>query len=121
MAPAVLLLTGIILRTQAAAGFFTGTQLLHDCASTNPAEAADCLGYITGIADAIGTAQPLLHDRFGIPPVVCVGPDVTRGHLREVVVAHLRETPAQQPEEAGRLVVEALMATFPCPDKSGPL
>jgi hypothetical protein len=116
MAAPTVLFAGAILAAAPAGSFMTGQQLLAACGSANIFESADCLGYITGIADAVGAFQPVLGERFAVPAVVCLRAGVTRGELRSVVVAHLREEPAREAASASALVVEALMQTYPCGD-----
>ena len=108
------LLAGAILAATPAGSFFTGRQLLAACDSRNLFETADCLGYITGIADALGAFQPVLGTRFAVPPVVCLPAGITRGTLRDVAVTHLRQAAARDGQSASALVVEALMQSYPC-------
>jgi hypothetical protein len=114
MAAPTVLLAGAILAAAPAGSFLTGQQLLAACGSANIFESADCLGYITGIADAVGAFQPVLGERFAVPAIVCLQAGITRGELRTVVVAHLRQEAARDATSASALVVEALMQIYPC-------
>ncbi len=112
------LLAGAILAAAPAGSFFSGRQLLAACNSHNLFESADCLGYITGIADALGAFQPVLGARFAVPSVVCLPAGITRGALRDVAVAHLRQAAARDGMSASALAVEALTQSYPC-DEGG--
>ncbi len=107
----------LLLQVQTSGSYLTGAALLRACTSAAAFDRADCLGYVTGIADAIGAAQPVLRDRFAIPATVCVPPGTTRARLRDIAVAHLRQADAGA--GAGAVVVEALMHAFPCPGTEG--
>jgi len=88
--------------------FFSGNHLLAECESRDASSRIDCLGYTSGAADA---AQ----GRFYCPP-----DGVTRGQVRDVVIAHLRANAAQRHLTADVLVALALRDVWPCAPRATP-
>ncbi len=119
MPPVALLASSLLLHVQMSGSFVTGADLLNECTSAVPVRMSDCLGYVTGIADAIGAAEPVLRERFGIPAVICLPAGTRRGEIKDAVVARLRAAPAQNSQGAGFLVTQALMKTWPCSGMEG--
>lgn len=90
------------LSTAAAGEFISGNTLLADCRSTSAVARMDCLGYVTGVHDAL----------YGV--TICSPQGVTRGQLRDVVVQALASRPEALHRSADRLVGAALAAAWPC-------
>jgi hypothetical protein len=85
-----------------AAEFFDGNRLLAQCQSERLVDWADCLGYISGVHDALVTVS------------FCTPSGATRGQIRDVVVAALIGAPAVRHHSADRIVTGALRAAWPC-------
>ncbi len=97
-----LLLTAALLAAPVHAEFFTGNILLSKCQSADAGDRFDCLGYISGAADA---AQ---HRSY------CPPDTATRGQIRDIVVAALIRHPAIRSETADVIVAAALGSVWPC-------
>lgn len=100
-----LLLAAIItiaLSSPARAEFHTGNSLLSLCNSMEITDRFDCLGYTTGVSDA---AQW----RHFCPPE-----GITRGQIRDIIVAYLRQNPDVRHKTADILAAIALARVWPC-------
>lgn len=95
------------LAAPAHAEFWLGNTLLARCESFEMADKMDCLGYITGAADA---AQW----RSYCPPSV-----VNRGQIQDIVVTFLRQNPDIRHQTADILVATALRRVWPCANRQG--
>ena len=92
-------------------GFLSGNRLLDIC---DQSHSALCIGYIAGIADAMGTS---LAD--GSHPAVagwqaCFPQGVSGGQVRDVAINYLQAHPEQRQLSAASLVAHALSEAFPC-------
>jgi hypothetical protein len=103
-----LLLTAALLAAPVHAEFFTGNILLAKCQSPDINDRLDCLGYITGAADA---AQ---HRRY------CPPDTVTRGQIRDIVIAAMLRAPDIRHETADIIVAAALGNVWPCAPRATP-
>jgi hypothetical protein len=90
------------------AEFFTGNTLLAKCQSADLGDRYDCLGYISGAADA---AQ----HRSYCPPATA-----TRGQIRDIVVAVMLRAPDIRHETADVIVAAALGQVWPCAPRQTP-
>ena len=88
--------------------FYTGNDLRSRCSDTSPYQAGLCMGFVTGIADAMGIAAFLGGRRACIPLAA------TEGQALDVVKRFLEQHPAEPQEEAVSLVAQALSEAFPC-------
>ena len=88
--------------------FYTGNDLRSRCSDTSPYQAGLCMGFVTGIADAMGIAAILGGRRACIPLAA------TEGQALDVVKRFLEQHPAEPQEEAVSLVAQALSEAFPC-------
>lgn len=98
------------LAAPAHAEFFLGNTLLARCESFETVETMDCLGYITGAADAAQWRS------------YCPPDGINRGQIRDVVVAFLRQNPDIRHQTADLLVAAALRRVWPCatrPNRGG--
>ncbi len=91
--------------------FIDGVDLLNRC--LDPEEGpyvtrGYCMGYISGIADAMGAGSHI------VGYAACFPEGVTVGDLRDVVVRWLSDNPQELPNNAEELVAEAFSASFPC-------
>lgn len=88
--------------------FVSGEQIIEYCtAPKGDVQRTDCLGYVTGIADALSRG-----------PVgnisACVPPHVTRHQMRDAVVKWLAANPQLRHFAASSLVATALAKSYPC-------
>ncbi|MCW5770926.1 MAG: hypothetical protein KIT16_04760 [Rhodospirillaceae bacterium] len=88
--------------------FLSTPEFIRLCtASTNAVERQDCLGYISGVADALdGNALDGIR--------ACLPEAVTRKQLRDIVVEWLQANPQLRRFRAASLVATALAKKFPC-------
>jgi Rap1a immunity proteins len=99
----------------ARAVFMNGNELYHDCSEENSDKPQGqqmymlCLGYISGIADGIETAE------IGNRHLVCAPGEATVGQLVDIVKKYLHDHPETRHRAAGVLVFLALVQAFPCP------
>jgi hypothetical protein len=93
---------------EAAAAFVTGNQLLSACQSSATIERMDCLGYVSAIADTLGSGGQIQ----GIK--ACLPPTVTRGQAQDVVVQWLLNNAAHRHHAAPVLTAAAFAGAFPC-------
>ena len=104
---ALALLTACVVSTGAGAGFKDGNKLFAECTSPiSSLSYGDCLGYVQGVSDALGTVV-----------VGCVPNGVKLSQVKNVVVEHLRKNPAERHTAAAALTIAAIMEAW-CPLKS---
>ena len=94
----------------AAAGFLSGNDLYDMCQATSSDQVrtADCLGYVTAVADVL-SRQSIEGFRACIPSV-----GVDRGQLKDEVATWLKEHPENRQYVASSLAAAALAQAFPC-------
>ena len=83
----------------------TGNDLVAACTSAKPLEYGMCVGYISGVVDGF-----LVADRA----TVCIPAGLTRGQLRDVVVAGIADSPRDSAQEGYVVTLLALSRAFPC-------
>jgi len=82
--------------------FFTGNTLFRICSSGEFADIMDCLGYTTGASDAAQWRH------------FCPSEGITRGQIRDIVFAYLRDNPEVRNQTADLIVAAALKRVWPC-------
>lgn len=100
--------------TPAVAVFFTGNDILARCQSSELNVWADCLGYVSAIADTLAGGNTISGYR------ACPSRNVTRGQVRDVVVSWLIANPASRHFTANSVTAAALSVAFPCSTSSPP-
>lgn len=110
---ATVLAAAMLSASPASAGFVTGAQLMEICkaaeqGSGNPLLAAECLGFITGVADTFDCVETLHGFTWNAKS------DVTQTQLVKTVTAWLEQHHAALAYEADGLVGAALSEAFPC-------
>jgi hypothetical protein len=103
-------------------GFVKGTRLLDRCQLETVVSRTFCLGYIVGVADAIGLTQAMQHENTTGTPVwqqtaVCFPQNVQGTQVRDIVVKFLIEYPERRDDPAAELVLVALVKAWGCPAK----
>lgn len=88
--------------------FETGNSLLEKCKS-GMSGAVNCLGYVTGIADAMAAGNSVNN------ATACFPKDVTPGKVQDLVIDYLEKNPDKRGYAAAGLVSAALHESFPCP------
>ncbi len=75
-----------------------------------------CQGYIVGVANAFVTLEPFARKGSDDPnsPLLCLAPDAGRVELQGAVTKYLSEHPQELSKEASSVVIDALMAAYPC-------
>jgi hypothetical protein len=92
--------------------FFSGNQLLNDCADANNQR---CTVYIEGVFDALSAAQHFVQ-LWALKRVCIAFPIGASGQqVRDIVTWWLQANPAMRHEGAGGLVRTALSEAWPCP------
>ncbi len=87
----------------------SGNDLLELCTSENETVSiALCYGFIAGLLSRDRLAGAISKGS----QIVCLPDSVTRGQMREVIVAFLRSHPEKRHFDAGGLALEALEAAF---------
>jgi len=97
----------ILVTAPAHAEFMDGDKLLATCKSSVPIEIADCFGYTTGVFDALSNA------------LICSPDGITRGQVRDIVVAYLQSKPEERHKTADVLIGNVLSALWPCRRPTG--
>lgn len=94
----------------------TGNDLQGYCTDARPGADGFCFGYIIGAID--GLISGVRHTGTGATPAdvlgICIPNGVTKGQIRDVVLAFLTDHPEKRHEVAPVLVRGALAAAFPC-------
>jgi hypothetical protein len=83
----------------------TGRDLLAACTSAKALDYGMCVGYINGVIDGF-----LVTDRTSI----CMPVGVTRGQLRDVVLAGITRSPKESEQEPYVAALLAVSRAFPC-------
>ena len=86
--------------------FLSGNQLHENCSSTSLADKQECIGYVIGVLDALGS---LPKPMFCIPLEV-----VSRQQVSDVVRRWLENHPEKRHYAANSLVFHAISQAFPC-------
>jgi hypothetical protein len=95
----------------AGATFLDGDTLHAWCLSENVGDQETCLGYVTGVADALSAAQ----ERYpAAPKEVCL-PEIDAKEAVDTVRQYLLVHPRTGSSAGADLVAAALAAGFPCP------
>jgi hypothetical protein len=105
----ILLLGGLAAPAAAKSGrLLTSDELIRLCATPDDrSEKEDCLGYVTGVADAL--------DGNAIDGIrACVPADVSRKQVRDAVVTWLKSNPQLHRFRAASLVATAIAKAYPC-------
>lgn len=87
----------------------TGRDLLAACTSAQALDYGMCVGYINGVVDGF-----LVTDRTSI----CLPAGVTRGQLRDVVLAGITSSPRESEQEPYVAALLAMSRAFPCQKKA---
>ena len=104
-----LLLSGLTLGI-ARADFQTGGTLLQNCAKADDDVAlAYCIGYMTGIADAIGNGDEEISYWQA-----CLPEETTQGEIFEKLKAWLADHPQNADVAASDNIAQGLAALYPC-------
>jgi hypothetical protein len=115
---AALLLT-VAIASESRAQWLTGNDLERMCNTDaqnladpqNLFAAMECLGYVSGVADAVDQENA----PAGVP--ACFATKITRKQLMAVVKKYLADHPDQWQHPAFRLAAAAIVEAFPCPGK----
>lgn len=92
-------------KADANTSFMTGASLLDECSSI--VGEADCIGYVSGIADVLGN-DSVSGWR------ACIPADVTRGRRAEITMEFLSGNAAMRQFPGAGLVARAFASAFPC-------
>lgn len=109
---AVLVITAVAFGPASAAEV-SGQQLLSLCAAgmagaDHPVEAAECTGFIAGVADTFDCAEANHGARWNSKA------DVPESELAGLVIQYIQSHPQALESDAHRLVGQALAAAYPC-------
>ena len=110
--PLLLIAMMIASGTSANSGaWLTGDELLSACSDKkNDYKQGLCVGYVLGAADGT-TIWQLWKD---LSSNICVPGDVEVGEVVDAVIAHLEDNPRDLHFDASSVVLNALIATYPC-------
>ena len=103
----VVFLTCAVMTPWAQASFISGNELLASCQDKNIFSQGDCIGFTSGISDAM--AWNVLNGS-----TACVPNQATRGQVRDIAVQFLVKHPELRHHTASYLVTQALSKAFPC-------
>ena len=114
---AAVLTTTVLACGPAGAASVSGQQLLSLCTanmggSGNAIEAAECMGYIVGVADTFDCVEAEHGYRWNSRA------EVTQPHLALLVIQYLQTHPAARASTGHMIVAQALSDAFPCPKKA---
>ena len=87
--------------------FVSGLTLVDQCFGKRPTNESVCMGYVSGVADAMIASSPVL----------CFPANTDINKLRDVARNHLLKYPAAVKEPAVTEVMKALMLEFACKQK----
>ena len=108
---ALLASASMVSQASAKGSFLTGNGLLNQCQDNSPFPQGDCVGFTSGVSDAM--ASNTLNGW-----TACVPPNqVTRGQVKDIAVQFLVKHPELRHLTAVSLVASALGEAFPCPAK----
>lgn len=106
--------------------YVTGQALMQSCAEAEKAAdgaayevtgAVECSAYLRGALDQ----QTQMYTALGQRPAICVPVNVTKDQLAVVFMRYARANVDDQKYIATELVVAAMTAAYPCPNKlTGP-
>jgi hypothetical protein len=92
--------------------FMTGNALVEACAEPD----LTCLGYVTGVADAVTALEGFGVLRKG---AYCMPGNVSQGQLAAIFSKYLQENPAERHYAAASTLLGALAIAFPCATGAG--
>jgi hypothetical protein len=99
----------LALSSPARAEFLDGNKLFSICTSGVLADRADCLGYTSGVFDALQSVR------------WCAPENVTRGQVRDIILQFLTNNPALRSQgSADVLIRSALEPVWPCANRQQP-
>lgn len=90
-------------------GFQSGEQLLTNCQSGKPQEAANCRSYVSGAVDTMQLTQRLTLACMFFPPE-----GFTEELAVDVVVGYLKAHPEELWMSGARNVIAAMASEYPC-------
>jgi hypothetical protein len=97
----------------------TGNDLLDQCSADQKSVVfTQCLGYIRGAVDLIGTLQGSVGidgKSFWKLAAVCLPNRATSGQITDVVIKYLKEHPEERTDKAGLIILRALVHAWGCP------
>jgi len=106
----------------AKAEFVDGNRLYRWCTTTEAEgithfqSQASCISFITGAADTISSADRWARWKGrGKLEIACLPTNAEVRQIEDVVVAYLRNNPANRHHPAAAVVIEALSSAYPCP------
>jgi Rap1a immunity proteins len=93
----------------------TGTAFLRVCDRSDVRSESGhiralCMAYVSGVSDG---AQFIAIERLHAP-LFCLTPDADNWHLFAAALAYLKAHPEKTDSQTRALVIDALIATFPC-------
>jgi hypothetical protein len=91
---------------------FLNGNALFDLMRGPAADRADALGYVTVVIDQ---GDGIRHPRSGECFKISASAKVTRGQVRDIVLAHLERNPESRHLAAPAVIGAALSGAFPCP------
>lgn len=109
----MLFASALLASSPASAGFVSGTQLVDICKADlqgagNPLMSAECLGFVTGVADTFDCVEKLHGFTWNSKT------DANQTQLVKTVVTWLEGHPNVLAYEADGLVAAALSEAYPC-------
>ena len=114
---AAALMLGIGMAGGAAAGRLSGQQLLSLCTANmngrgNPMAAAECLGFVVGVADTFDCEEAEHGLRWNSSV------NISQPRIVQIVVQHIEQHPTDLMSGGHYVVAHALAEAFPCPSKT---
>lgn len=114
---AVLALALLLSPASAGAANVSGEQLLALCTANmggggNELEAAECMGFVVGVADSFDCVEAAHGYRWNSSA------GVSQPIMVQVVVQHMADHPADLATGGHAVVAQALSEAFPCPAQS---
>ncbi len=101
----VAVLTSVLVGAAPAAEkvFYNGNKLLEDCREGGWLQIGICMGYIGGVADALGST----------PTRACIAASVSQGQVQDVAVKWLEANPQERHYTGEYASARALSKAFP--------
>jgi len=103
-------------KSNTAAAYETGNELLLICKSSHSYERGHCDGYIRGAIAGFDAGN--VHGSDGVtsmkPPIFCISRQVTILQLRDIFIRYLEQNPGHRNLPAEPLLFSALTIAFPC-------
>lgn len=96
------LIIALLIALPAHAEFLSGNKLHESCTARDTVNQMDCLGYISGVHDALAGVT------------ICLPQSVTRGQIMDVTVRWLNANPDKRHLSADQAVNAALSSIWPC-------